>query len=456
MTTYIRTNIEFDLSKLKGLSPEKSFEKVKLACLRELVKFSFDSNQGMVYFLESYDSLQKDVHSLPSSIVLYILTENTLDYIEDDGGVSEFHSMVPIKYHVEEVEGDMESEYREVSVVSEYMASILDTMPLHLGYLKNNASHVFGITSPKLNLDEKIQLLLKDQDLRSKIESKHDFLFEAIQAYESNKLHCIFPEAWPVKSIMRIIRENNFDELTVFSMICLKIQHERSQGTIISNNLLESKSQDSQQEPLHIGLFDTYQVYLDTMFNTLELMHEDNPYKERCMELFKEVSKRLESFMLSQLEESTKPSALRQNAWVNMLLIIKDIFHWVSLKSYSEHERKQMAPETLWDPLYYTYVESELHLKLNTLRKEPHYIAFTDNQIENYIRIFSRESGFDIERYMEILEDEVSAGIYFFEESPESLLFEKDELSSLRSHLKKSRDPRGKSYFRIRMSFRNF
>ena len=437
MTHCVKTTIEFDLSKLQSFSPDEAFDKLHAACVREMIKVAFETQSAKCYFISKEDPSQKK-DTLPQCIQCCILSDGPLDFLQGSESLTiDSHTIVPVHYDVESISASIEEtlHQRKLCSSSEYISKLIKRLPSNPEDFRC-AEKVLDVTCKNLNLDEKIENLLKNQSLLEQIQVRYPFFYEAIQAYQSKELNLILPENWPVKRIMRIIKSESVDELRLFSMLCLKIQHERSHGKTLPNILTKTQ----QQEPLHIGLFDTYQVYLCSMQETLDRMQDKNPFKIRCVKLFEALKFRLQAFMDNHYRKDFDIDPLRQNAWINILLRVKSLFLWIELFCLPRKESRKHVTEKPWEPFFLLKYQGENHFFQGFFFKRvsystkndgeiiedicsdpdtyPRYLRLNNFEIVENIKLHLKRSGFDIERYMQDLESEVAEGVYTFSSDP--------------------------------------
>ena len=411
---YIQTKVDLDLSKIRHFSKEDARQKVKAALLREAIKLSTESGQMKFYALSSTDAQDKDI--LPKFIRLYVFSSEPIDGTLENESIQAYaHTLVPVNYSVEVCEGSMLHVLRRFKSKSEYIFNILEDFDfLKSARAFSRASEVVSHTTKALSVDDKIQNFLRCQSLRDRIQQKYHFFDEAIQAYDSNSMQTLLPESWPVKSIMRIIRSDYCDELSLFSLICLKIQHERSHGKTIPNMLIEVP----QEEPVHIGLFDTYQVYLDAMKKIIDGINCEREGaekdKQKCLALFNQLESKLNRFIWDHFEQGAEVNPLRQNAWINLLQRVKSLFHWVALLYISDKEKKESLYGIPWIPFSAKKSAEDVSYKMNPLYRVR--AEYRSGKSEADIRsiIAQHREGFELENYMKLLEKEVSQGIYTF------------------------------------------
>ena len=416
MGKLIRTVIDLDLSKIQKLSSEEIFNKINGSIVREMVKVSFSLHHHeiqSIYFESSEEEASTPTEEvIPQSIKIYLLSKEPLGFSQkNDSVLSEEYTLLPVHYQIEEIEGVIEDFPREIKNTSKYLSPIISNLDLSITEL-DKISQLMDVSCEDLTLDEKIKEALANQELRKRIELKYPFFHQAIQAYESNNLHSTRPEAWPVKSILSIVRSNYCDELILFSVLCLRIQYERSHGAMVPNILTDTL----QEEPLHIGLFDTYQMYLDLLENIVNRMsiHQSMYWKE-CLNLFEGLSHRLKAFMQSQLKEPSELSSLRQNAWINVLLQVKDFFQSLEYFLYRE-EFLQGTDPLEWEPyLVETSSSGDFFYKSESMQYPIHF-SLTKKEMKDRLKIFLHDKCFNIETYMDALEKEVSQGVYTFVE----------------------------------------
>ena len=410
-----QTFIHFDLSKIQKLSMQEAFEKVRGAVLRELTKVSFEHKIRGFYFESLYDSSIKEDLDLPDSIILTIISKQALEFTQNKHlNKNEAHTLIPVRYSMQETDQKITKPKS-----SGYILYLEKSLPSDQ-YDLQNASRVFELTSQAKTLDEKIKEALGNKDLRKRIESKYYFFDQAIQAYEANKLNLVLPEAWPGKKIMCIIRSEKYDELSLFSLLCLKIQYERSHGKTVVNILTETP----QQEPLHIGLFGVYQTYLDTLeaiVHRIESYNQKHGFFRRkftkktflseCAYIFKEVKSRLEAYILAQLYGAIKIDPLRQNAWINLLLRLKDFFQW----SEGVYFPEEGEASTEWI-IFKEDIDSngESYFKIDDIFSRPFYMEYSQNRYNALVKELYKDFSLDIEVLMRELEEEVSQGIYIY------------------------------------------
>ena len=417
MGCYIQTCIEFDLSKIQGSSLEDSFQRIRYGFLREMVKVSFSFSEhriNYIYYASSPNKAKDSEDSvLPKSILIYILSEDSLGLLKkNESTVSEAHTILPVKYHEESIEVEIDDWLEKKEPLSEDFMSMIHIKDSDLKDL-DVISNLGKETCKNLTLDEKLDELLSNQELRDRIEVKYPFLHEAIKAYDSNNLQSTRPETWPAKKILSIIRSEHCDELNLLSMLSLRIQYERSQGKEIPHILTPTL----QEKPLHIALFDVYQAYLDTLENIANRMStHQSIYWDKCLKLFEDLRGRLKDFMSHQLKEGADLDPLRQNAWINTLQDVKDLFQWLEYFSFAMRSKTDI-PSTEWNPFI---VERPLDkrdiFKIDESQKYPLLYSLAPKKvIKNIARIIEKR-GFNIEKYMEVLEEEVAKGIYTFSE----------------------------------------
>ena len=414
--TYVQTTIDFDLSKIQNLPKEKGKEKIKASLLREVSKLSIEPTAMRFFSISSPDLSDKDL--LPQSIRFYIFSSRALNCFainESKSAEAYAHTLIPIHYHSKMCEGDLEDGLDQFTTKSEYVFNILYEMNVWNALRDySKASSILAYTTQNLSVDDKIQTLLQAQSLRDRIESKYHFFHEAIQAYDDHSLQSLLPETWSVKSIMRIIRSDCCDELSLFSLVCLKIQHERSHGKTVPNILINVP----QEEPLHIGLFDTYQVYLDAMENIIDGISEVSELavqdKKKCLNLFQKVESKLNIFMLNHLSVGAEINSLRQNAWINLLQKVKSLFHWVAMLHMSQKERMQRLIEIPWIPFSAEESSKGFYFQKHPMRRVS--IEYYQSMAMILSIIENHQEGFEIENYLRVLEQEVSEGIYTFAE----------------------------------------
>ena len=370
----IKTIVNFDLSKIRNLSPEESFNKLTSACYREITKMSFSTqpNRRCEIVLQG---MGEDIRSIPQALQVLIYSPEPLNYLNKEMLLKqmEAHTMVPVTYQIEEgvnyeldcvelflerleefkkeVDKNVSSnpnfanEFKEQE--ERYVAEIVNELSVGKPSDMMNASQLFknirrlknvlkSEDNPKdyLTLDQRIQKFLNDSELIALIKSKHDFLYEVIQAYQQQALETICPESWPSQSILTLVRQGTFKEINLFSMFCMKLQENKSQGRLIQNDL----NATLQPEPLHIGLFDIYREYLNTLSNILDRLSQKNPYRDQCIDLFEAIKYALNNFIQDQENNICKRDALRQKAWINVLLKIKNTFQWIEKINLSQEE----------------------------------------------------------------------------------------------------------------------
>ena len=411
----IKTVITFDLSKLREFPIEISEKKIRGACLREMTKLGFESQKYQWHFIDVHLSDLKMSELLPESLKMEIFSKAPMSFTPENRKLELFeaHTSVPVTYSVEEWEGQLNAKKVLHADSSDYMKRIIGAWDCFSLESLRDVSYVFKHMDCFLTFDQKFEQLLKRDSLIDQIRSRYDFFYQAIQAYQENSFHSILPEAWPVKDIMSLIREGSREVVSLFSMLCIKLQYEKFHGETVSNNLVKEVGSSVQQKPMHIGLFDTYRVYLDTMKSTVHRIKDTNPNKKKCVDLLKGIEIRLENFIAKQLNFTEEINVVKQNAWLNRLIKIKYIFQWTLLKEQNFREKKCSYPDLKWIPFSFAGYTDQNYV-LERSEKASKASTLSEKIINFYLERCLSDAGFDVECHMQRIEEEVSNGVYFF------------------------------------------
>ena len=433
MSYFIRTTIEFDLSLIKNFAYKEALAMIRATCLREMTKIAFENQEYQYYFISEFSSEERDSFTLPESIKLYVDSYSPLDFLsERDENKSERHTLLPVNYQSEYLEGSIEQAPKS----SEYIEHILQDFPYKdsLHELQSISNLINLITSFE-SLDSKIGNFFEDQKLIENIQDKYEFFYKAICAYQDSNFDSIVPENWSVKDILRLLREGTSQEIDFFSNFCLEMQWQRSQGRVVLNEWVNN----FQEEPLHIGLFDTYRIYLSTMQKSLDAMPE-NFLKQKCIDLFQNTQRYLNRFIDNQMHQPSERSSLKQNAWINALLKIKSLFQWVEMKNFSP-ENRSGAPDLDWIPFRRVISKENMVYQLEHCNQESPVFKISEEQVNALIEELLWNQAFDFKTYLKEIDQEVSKGYYHLSanlDAGDARIFEQ-----FQSHLSKKNE---KSY----------